>query len=252
MYIKFQANLIISGEIVTETGLKIGGSSEGIEIGGVDNPVIRDPISDLPYFPGSSLKGKERSLLELTDPEIIKNVIANKGGPCECGKCPICIVYGTASKDIEHGPTRLIIRDSFPTQSTIEGWKNIESIARGTEMKYENTIKRLTSEANPRSQERVPKGSRFSFEKIYGIYSDEDYDNIKVLFSAMKLLEDNYLGGSGSRGYGNIKFENIQIKKRSIDYYKGIAEESPPIDIGNTIEDILKDKELVNKLKTKL
>lgn len=251
MSIKFQANLIISGEIVTETGLKIGGSSEGIEIGGVDSPVIRDSRSDLPYIPGSSLKGKERSLKELSDPEIIKNVIANKGGPCECGKCVICIIFGTASKDVDHGPTRLIIRDSFPTQSTIDEWKNIESIARGTEMKHENTIKRLTSEATPRSQERVPKGSKFSFEKIYGIYSDEDYDNIKVLFSAMKLLEDNYLGGSGTRGYGKIKFEKIQIKKRSLDYYKGITEESPLIDTGNTVETILKDKELINRLKTR-
>ncbi len=251
MSIKFQANLIIRGVIVTETGLKIGGSSEGIEIGGVDNPVIRDPKSDLPYIPGSSLKGKERSLKELSDSEIIKNVISNKGGPCECGRCTICTIFGTASKDIDHGPTRLIIRDSFPTMGTIEEWKGIESIARGTEMKHENTIKRLTSEANPRSQERVPKGSMFDFEKIYSIYSDEDYDNIKVLFSAMKLLEDNYLGGSGTRGYGKIKFEKIQIIKRGLDYYKGIIEECSPIDTGNTVGAILKDSELINKLKTR-
>ena len=248
MSIKFQANIIITGEIVIKTGTKIGGSSEGIEIGGVDNPVIRDPRSDLPYIPGSSIKGKERSLKELSDPELIKNVIANRGETCKCGKCAICTVYGTSSKDIDHGPTRLIIRDSFPTQDTIEEWKNIESVARGTEMKYENTINRLTSEANPRSQERVPRGSRFSLEKIYSIYSDQDYENIKVVFSAMKLLEDNYLGGGGSRGPGKIRFEKIQIKKRDLDYYKGIAEESP-VETGDTVETILKDNEFINKLK---
>lgn len=250
MSIKFQANLIIVGEIVIKTGMKIGGSFEGIDIGGVDSPVIRDSRSDLPYIPGSSLKGKERSLKELSDPEIIKNVIANEGGPCKCGKCAICTIFGTASKDINHGPTRLIIRDSFPTLSTIEEWKNMESITRGTEMKQENTINRLTSEANPRTLERVPRGSRFDLEKVYSIYSDEDYNNLKVVFSAMKLLEDNFLGGGGVRGNGKIKFEKIQIKKRCLDYYKGIAEESSPIDTGNTVEAILKDNELINKLKT--
>lgn len=249
MSLYFQRNLIISGEISVETGLRIGGSSESIEIGGVENIVIRDPKSDLPYIPGSSLKGKMRSLLELSDKEASKNVVSNKGEPCKCGKCIVCKVFGTASKETDHGPTRLIVRDSFPTEATIEEWKKMESVVQGTEVKYENVLNRLTSEANPRPQERVPRGSKFNFEMIFSIYSDEDYSNFKTIFETMKLLEDSYLGGSGTRGYGKIKFEKIQIIKRTIDYYKGTAKESA-IQIGNTVDAILKDNELISKLKS--
>lgn len=247
---RFQANLVINSEMILDTGLRIGGSSDSVEIGGIDNPVIRDSRSDLPYIPGSSSKGKMRSLSELSDSDTSKNVVANGGNPCKCGKCNVCIVYGTASKDINHGPTRLIIRDAFPTLDTIEIWKNTESVVRGTEIKPENTINRLTSEANPRAQqERVPRDSRFNIEMIYSIYEDEDYNRITIVLSAMKLLEDNYLGGSGTRGYGKVRFDNIQITKRNLDYYRGINENISKVNTGNTIEAILKDKELINKLK---
>lgn len=60
----FQGKFIISGILECVTGTRIGGTQEKFEIGGIDNPVIKDPLTDLPYIPGSSLKGKLRHLLE--------------------------------------------------------------------------------------------------------------------------------------------------------------------------------------------
>jgi CRISPR-associated protein Csm3 len=54
----------IKSTLLVETGLHIGGGGETLDIGGVDKPVIRDPLSNQPYLPGSSLKGKMRSILE--------------------------------------------------------------------------------------------------------------------------------------------------------------------------------------------
>lgn len=116
-------------------------------------------------------------------------------------------------------------------------------------MKYENTINRITSEANPRPMERVPRGASFGFEMVFGVYDEEDYENFQNILQGMRLLEDSYLGGSGTRGYGQIKFQNISVLKRSIEYYKG-AKEEKPIEIGKSIPEILADKDLSEKIKT--
>ena len=52
----------ITGTIETVTGLHIGAGKDSIEIGGMDNPVIKHPHTGEHYIPGSSLKGKVRSL----------------------------------------------------------------------------------------------------------------------------------------------------------------------------------------------
>src|ERR1700675_1717170 len=57
--------LILSGELHCETGLHIGAGKGSLEIGGEDKPVVKDAFG-LPYIPGSSLRGKLRSLLEQT------------------------------------------------------------------------------------------------------------------------------------------------------------------------------------------
>ena len=88
----------------------------------------------------------------------------------------------------------------------------------GTEFKWENTINRIDSSANPRNIERVPKDSKFAFEIIFSVY-DEDEENITKLLEAIRLLEDNYLGGSGSRGSGQVVFEDIKISKRTTEFY---------------------------------
>jgi CRISPR-associated protein Csm3 len=257
MAIQFQANLLIKGVILCETGLHIGAQSEGIEIGGVDNIVIRDHITDLPYIPGSSLKGKTRTLLELNDKDASQNIIKNEGKPCKCGKCIPCKIFGRPAPEkkeseeikegltgMQQGPTRLIVRDSFLTDKAIENLKDKE-----TEVKQENTLDRITSEANPRPVERVPRGATFKFEMIFSVYDDEDYTNFQSVFQGMRLLEDSYLGGSGTRGYGQIKFKDIGITKRTAGYYKG-TEKEIPINTGKTVPEILADINLVNLIKS--
>lgn len=101
----------INGKIEVVTGLHIGASNENIEIGGLDNPVIKDPLpgSNAPYIPGSSLKGKLRSLYEIKEGRFSKD-----GKPCDCAKCEVCAVFGTsaANRPAELGPTRIVVRDA--------------------------------------------------------------------------------------------------------------------------------------------
>jgi CRISPR-associated protein Csm3 len=241
---QFKENLIVSGCIICDTGMHIGGAKESIEIGGIDNIVIRDAESDLPFIPGSSLKGKMRSLIELNDTQATRNIINNNGGPCKCGMCLPCKIFGVSADDNitegkQTGPTRLIVRDAFPTDETLKVWEGNEEVVDGAEVKYENSIDRITSSANPRPSERVPKGSEFNLEMIFSVYDDEDRNNFKGVFEALKLLEDNYLGGSGTRGYGKIKFKDINVTKRSTDYYRVDAAEEV-IAQGSNLKETLK------------
>ena len=250
---QFEANLIICGELTCETGLHIGGAAESIEIGGVDNIVIRDAKSGSPFIPGSSLKGKMRSLIELSDPDASRNIVENKGEHCKCGMCVPCKIFGVSAGEemqegMQEGPTRLIVRDAFPTEETEKMWEGLEEVVSGAEVKWENVINRITSAANPRQMERVPKGSVFQIEMIFSIYDEEDYGNFAVVCQAMKRLEDNYLGGSGTRGYGRITFDSIAIMKRSADYYKGQASEEKIVQ-GATIEQILNNKEISGRIR---
>lgn len=217
----FLENYVISGTILCKTGLHIGGSSDNIDIGGSDNTVIRDSVSGLPYIPGSSLKGKLRSLLELSDKDSAESVIRNGGKVASDKTCIASKLFGVSAEQDNTElkfPTRTIVRDSYPTPETLELWQESQDLLNGTELKYENTINRIDSSANPRNIERVPKGSKFSFEIIFSKYSDDD-SNIVKLLESIRLLEDNYLGGSGSRGFGQVVFEDINISKRNVDYY---------------------------------
>ena len=231
MFIK---NYIINGEITCKTGLHIGGSLETIEIGGSDNPIIRDTVSNLPFIPGSSIKGKLRSLLELSDKDSSQSVIDNKGKVSTKGIA--AEFFGVAnnnesskdnndnesSKDKFHN--KLIVRDAFPTEDTIKMWDKHSDIIDGAELKYENSLNRITSKATPRNIERVPVNSKFKLEIVLSIYDEtyttkSDYESLNPLFKSMKLLQDDYLGGSGTRGFGKIEFENITIKERGLEYY---------------------------------
>lgn len=236
----FKENYIINGKIVCETGLHIGGSSDSIEIGGSDNIIIRDSVSKLPFIPGSSLKGKLRSLLELSDKKSAENVIANKGKPSNSRDVISSQIFGVSasdSNDLKY-PTRIIVRDSFPTDESLELWSGKEEIVAGAELKYENTIDRITSAANPRNIERVPKGSSFNFEIIFTVYEGDNPKLIENVFEAMLLLEDNYLGGGGSRGFGKIRFNNISVSKKGQKYYKEPCEKEIIIENAN-IPDVI-------------
>ncbi|MEA2074233.1 MAG: type III-A CRISPR-associated RAMP protein Csm3 [Euryarchaeota archaeon] len=212
MELNFEKNIRIKGTIVCETGLHISRAMESIDIGGVDAFVIRDMRTGRPYIPGSSLKGKIRSLLELEYGQYPTSG-SRKGLSCNCGECDICLIFGHTNKEKETGPTRIIVRDTEPTEAVGE---------EVVEIKGENTINRITSEASPRFFERVPAGSKFNFEMIYSVYHKGDLDRLKMLFEGMSHLEDNYLGGSGSRGYGKIRFEDLEFKQKTKqDYQEG-------------------------------
>lgn len=233
----FKENYIIQGKIVCKTGLHIGGSSDAIDIGGSDNVIIRDSVTGNPYIPGSSLKGKLRFLTELNDKDSAQSVIDNKGRPADDPNCISSKLFGISADENQTElkfPTRTIVRDAYPDDETLELWDN-ESLISGAELKYENNINRINSGATPRNIERVPKGSKFDFEIVFSVYEDDD-ENISYLLDAMRLLEDNYLGGSGSRGFGQIKFENIKLIKRTTEYYKENKDEEVIIESDDITE----------------
>lgn len=219
MSIKLKDVYKIEGIINCLTGLRVGGTGGVIKIGGVDNPIIRDAITQLPYIPGSSLKGKMRSLLELQEGKISEN-----GGPCTCGEsdCFVCRIFGTSAgeKKESFGPTRLIVRDAYPTDESIESLKDLR-IKHGldyAEVKSENTLNRVTARATPRRMERVPAGIKFGFEIVYRIFDTgdggkTDEDNLEHVRRSLRLVENDALGGSGSRGYGKVKFDGLKLIK---------------------------------------
>jgi CRISPR-associated protein Csm3 len=202
--------VIFKGKITLLTGLHIGGSKSSLDIGGIDLNVVKTP-KGLPFIPGSSLKGKLRSLLAKLDgspsvEEDTTNVIRIFGAPGD-----------DKIRSFEH-LTRIYVRDADldePHFDLMFGKKDERRDSMETDFtvaKYENTIDRLTGTAkHPRQIERVPAGGRFNFEMVYDIYNDHhEEDDLKRLRLAMQLLELDYLGGQGSRGYGKIKFQKVQ------------------------------------------
>ena len=204
----------IKGKIEIVTGLHIGASNETIEIGGLDNPIIKDPLpeSNAPYIPGSSLKGKMRSLIEIKEGRYVKEE-RGKGNPCDCGSpdCPVCSVFGVsaASKHSDDlGPTRVVVRDARLSEEWEERFKNGDL---PMEIKYENAINRISGQANPRPIERVPAGVTFNFSMSFKVFEGDPGDYFNTVLKAMSMLEMDALGGSGSRGCGQIKFAEVSI-----------------------------------------
>lgn len=210
---KLEKIQVIRGTIRCDTGLHIGGSQDEIEIGAVDSPVIKHPITKEPYIPGSSLKGKMRSQLERKYGKVESN-----GEPCRCGKkdCLVCRVFG-AHKNTKHtlGPTRILVRDAILSEKTKEKYKKI-MIEKGIlllETKTENVINRLKGTAeHPRTLERVPAGTEFDMEIALQIF---DMDDEKKIFDFIRkglyLVQETYLGGFGSRGSGKVSFINLNM-----------------------------------------
>jgi CRISPR-associated protein Csm3 len=200
----------ITGKIIVKTGLHIGGSVDVIEIQGVDNPIIKNPMTNEPYIPGSSLKGKMRSLLEWKLGKIEPN------GPhqwCNDIACPICRIFGTSSDDANLGPTRVLVRDAELT-SKCKDKIHKEGISL-TEVKYENSIDRISARANPRSLERVSAGVEFDFEILYRVFDmgdqgKTDEELFKYVIDGLRYLQQDTLGGSGSRGSGKIAFKELK------------------------------------------
>ncbi len=188
----------INGEIELLTGLHIGTGGEFAAIGAADSPVIKDVITNESIIPGSSLKGKLRSMLGAR--YSIKNA---NGADDDCDE--IKRLFGSVDK-----PSRLIFSDM--TISNKDELKSL-NVYTTTETKFENNINRLSGVANPRQIERTIRGCKYSMDIIYNLKEeDEALEDMKMLAEGFKLLEFDYLGGHGSRGYGKVKFNNLSAE----------------------------------------
>jgi CRISPR-associated protein Csm3 len=219
---KFKKNIILKWRVEIKTGLHIGGSKEGVKIGGTDNPVIKTYIKykenendegvliEMPYIPGSSIKGKMRHLLESSyEGQNDKLNMISK-------------LFGRPAEEKEKEPivTRLIIRDSYPTKEWIKKLVLEDVYERGLEIKGENKIENNGS-ANPRFIERVIPGVEFDLEAIITVYEGDDENGfINLLKEGTELLKDSYLGGQGTRGYGKIEIKWLGKEERELEYYE--------------------------------
>ena len=208
-----KGKFIITGKIKVLTGLHIGTSGDFSAIGAVDNIVIRDTVTNKPIIPGSSLKGKMRYLLSRTKYNDNSTLtMPNIKEECNKKYDEIKRLFGSSEKPITL--SRLQFCDMLLREKDYD--RDVEFDLPYTEIKYENTIDSVTCVANPRQQERVPAGSEFDFRLIYNIENTEnmkkevkcDFENILLMF---ELLEDDYLGGHGTRGYGRVKFEDLKL-----------------------------------------
>ncbi|MFN3590907.1 MAG: type III-A CRISPR-associated RAMP protein Csm3 [Thermaurantiacus sp.] len=203
----------IEAELEVVTGLHIGAGDLEMRIGGIDRPVIRDPVTELPYVPGSSLKGRMRALLEWTTGALPGDRLLGLNEADKPGVRPILLLFGLgggdASKDF--GPSRLSVADAFLLDAfRPDRGRN----AQITEAKFENQIHRISGTAtNPRQTERVVPGVRFRFDARLRRFAN-DPDLLPLLFQGMALVELDALGGSGSRGYGKVRFEEVRVDGR--------------------------------------
>lgn len=313
----------LEATLILETGLHIGGGGESLDIGGLDKPVARDPITQYPYLPGSSIKGKLRSILE----RFYKKPLNRSGsrdtyryesddlvdGYTEINDngqkipifyegartCPVSRLFGSTGgsdfwvktteaqaeklervkhneqyvteiiketeyskvKNGRNSPARIIVRDCHLDKDSAKKLARVDTGLYMTEWKWENNLDRVTAAANPRQIERVPAGAEFNFQIVYTVEADsnqdttlseqqlqqaisqsvEDLQNIAI---ALSLLEDDALGGHGSRGYGKVRFKNFKCYWRDVEQYRRVTEEGvefkqPIITVENTEDDTL-------------
>jgi CRISPR-associated protein Csm3 len=242
--LKLIGKLILEGELHCETGLHVGAGKGSLEIGGSDNPVVKDAFG-LPYVPGSSLRGRIRSLLEQTSglaiPSELVYLSRRKGQEVRIHQSDrpddeICLLFGRSPGRMERvqgetietsqaTPARLAVFDAplDPESITPQMRENLDDEL--TEVKSENAIDRITSQANPRTLERVPAGARFRTRLVMDVLCEEDAPLFQRVLEGLRLLEDDTLGGGGSRGSGRVTFAGLRLVWRSRNYYAGGAPE---------------------------
>jgi CRISPR-associated protein Csm3 len=247
--------VVIKGKITLKTGLHIGGSQESMQIGGIDLPVIRDAGNNLPYIPGSSLKGKLRSTIEKFGRRINKegkgeSLSANRNigtfrnklyiHCCEDVRyavtCDVCRIFGSSGDDramprdqkAENWPALLTVRDALLDETLLGLTPQF------TEVKVETGIDRTSMSANPRRVERVLPENRFNLEMVYSVeavaLAGKDHlvfqknvvqSDLENLFTAMEIIQDEGLGGYTSRGYGKVEFTVTDFLARGLGYFGG-------------------------------
>ena len=195
------AKIEISGKLEVVTGLHIGGSSAFSAIGAVDSPVVRDSRTNMPMIPGSSLKGKMRTLLAI---RYNQTVAATPDDDADC----LTELFGSAKKG-RVKTSRILFSDMF-----LENKEELKQVGveNPVEIKFENSINRATAVTNPRQIERVVRGAQFPLQMIYEVKDEETlYKDLEILKEGFRLLQYDYLGGSGSRGYGRVKITDVYL-----------------------------------------
>jgi len=240
----FLGKLVLEGEIQCQTGLHIGAGKGSLEIGGADNPVVKDAFG-IPYIPGSSLRGRLRSLLEQTLGLAVPNELVylskRKGQEVRIHHSDraddeVCILFGRNPGRVERvsgeaiegataTPARLTVYDAPLVVDSITPQMRENLDDELTEVKSENAVDRITSQANPRTLERVPAAARFRFRMVLDVLCAEDKPLLARVAEGLRLLEDDALGGGGSRGNGRVAFKNLTLTWRSKDYYAQGANE---------------------------
>ena len=236
MQLQLQNIQILTADLILESGLHIGAGDSEIHIGGIDNSVVKHPISGEPYIPGSSLKGKIRSLLEWKSGAVQEEPLGKKEyddstGAQQTAVKHILQLFGISgdtgnSKEGKKfqrkiGHTRLAFWDCPLDPAYAQEQRDNDRLY--TEAKSENHINRISGTAeHPRQTERVPAGARFTFRLSLKTYDGDDDSLRHTLLQGLKLLEWDSLGGSGSRGYGKIRFENLCIDGQPVTEYAAI------------------------------
>jgi len=243
--LKLIGKLLLEGDISCLTGLHIGAGKGSLEIGGADNPVVKDAFG-LPYIPGSSLRGKLRSLIEqssgLAVPSELIYLSKRKGQEVRIHQSDrpdddVCLLFGRSPGRVDRvngeplessqaTPARLTMYDAPLVLESITPQMRENMDDELTEVKSENAIDRITSQANPRTLERVPAGARFHFRLVMDVLCAEDRELLARLVEGLRLLEDDSLGGGGSRGSGRVALSNLKVIWRGRGFYaSGAAEQ---------------------------
>lgn len=205
--IRLIKKIVYTGTITLKTGMHIGGTNAALNIGGPDKFVVRNPINNVPYIPGSSLKGKMRSLVEIYNGE------TDGGKPSNDPTSKAGALFGVSGDNKDSRPSRLIVRDAELDVNSCD-FSNTDLPY--TESKTEVAINRITAKSNPRTFERVPAGAKFKVSMVLNIFDGEDENALKqTLRQAITLLQDDYLGGHGSRGYGQVEFSELKVEVKT-------------------------------------
>lgn len=325
----------INGTLKVETGIHIGGGGERLDIGGLDKPVLRNPVTNYPYLPGSSVKGKLRSILErlwklpLNRPggsgtyryesdDLVEGYTEIKSDNSSiiirfdgANDCKLSRIFGSTgsnfwvksnvanqeklervsniekrmiirpmddksdnrhrfarfaqsgeeAKDGEikeeyvkvkgrNAPARLIVRDCHLVDKSIALLERVNTGLYMTEWKFENNIDRVTAAANPRQVERVPAGAEFNFELVYTVENkDQAVEDLQNIAIALAFLEDDALGGNGSRGYGKVIFENFLFTYRSLDHYRQMTNATPGSSAIQSLDPIANTQALLDNFR---
>lgn len=203
--------ILIQAELTVETGLHIGGSNDYAPIGAVDRVFVRDPFTRQPIIPGSSVKGKMRTLLAKA-----RNGARMVQSPAEDEKVVRRLFGATGEKQVLL--SRLQFSDLFINRKAERKFEKLDTDTYMGEVKFENTIERGTGTAMPRQIERVPRGTTFDFLLIYNLENEEELnEDMEVLAQGFRLLQLDYLGGHGSRGYGRVSFSDFFIERIDIE-----------------------------------